>query len=94
MLLGWRNGNTCRLGGCSSHSWHFLGCGSAYGFLRFLGLRRFRHLLGGDGSSGRGRLRWLGSLGVQTVLGSVAGTDDIRPVEVMGREVIPAVADL
>jgi F420-dependent oxidoreductase-like protein len=37
-----------------------------------------------------GRLRWLGSLGVQTVLGWVVGVDDIHPIEVMGREVIPA----
>jgi alkanesulfonate monooxygenase SsuD/methylene tetrahydromethanopterin reductase-like flavin-dependent oxidoreductase (luciferase family) len=41
-----------------------------------------------------GRLRWLGSLGVQTVFGWVVGVDDIRPVEVMGHEVIPAVAEV
>ena len=41
-----------------------------------------------------GRLRWLGSLGVQTVLGWVVGVEDIQPVAVVGREVIPAVAEL
>jgi len=39
-------------------------------------------------------LRWLGSLGVQTVLGWVVGVEDIQPVAVVGREVIPAVAEL
>jgi F420-dependent oxidoreductase-like protein len=41
-----------------------------------------------------GRLRWLGSQGVQTVFGWVVGVDDIRPVEVMGHEVMPAVAEV
>ena len=41
-----------------------------------------------------GRLRWLGSLGVQTTFGWVVGMDDIRPIEIMGREVLPAAADL
>ena len=53
--------------------------------------------VGADGSKvGEllGRLRWLGALGVQTVLGWVVGVDEIGPIEVMGREVIPAVADL
>jgi alkanesulfonate monooxygenase SsuD/methylene tetrahydromethanopterin reductase-like flavin-dependent oxidoreductase (luciferase family) len=40
-----------------------------------------------------GQLRWLGSLGIQTVFGSVTGADRITPIEIMGREVIPAVAD-
>ena len=40
------------------------------------------------------QLRWLSSLGIQTVLGWVVGVDRIDPIEVMGREVIPAVADL
>jgi hypothetical protein len=31
---------------------------------------------------------------VQTVVGWVVGVDDIRPLEVMGREVIPAVAEV
>jgi F420-dependent oxidoreductase-like protein len=53
--------------------------------------------VGADGSKVPellGRLRWLGSLGVQTVFGWVVGVDDIRPIEVMGNEVIPAVAEL
>jgi hypothetical protein len=52
--------------------------------------------VGADGSNVAellGRLRWLGSLGVQTVFGWVVGVDDIRPIEVMGREVIPSVAE-
>ena len=40
------------------------------------------------------RLRWLGSLGVQTVFGWVVDVDDLQPLEVMGHEVIPAVADV
>jgi F420-dependent oxidoreductase-like protein len=53
--------------------------------------------VGADGSKVSellGRLRWLASLGVQTVFGWVVGVDDIRPVEVMGRAVIPAVAEI
>jgi F420-dependent oxidoreductase-like protein len=41
-----------------------------------------------------GQLRWLGSLGIQTVLGWVVGMEQIRPLEIMGREVIPAAAEL
>ncbi|HEV8636824.1 MAG TPA: TIGR03560 family F420-dependent LLM class oxidoreductase [Chloroflexota bacterium] len=41
-----------------------------------------------------GQLRWLAGMGVQTVFGWVVGVDQIRPIEVMGREVIPAVAEL
>jgi F420-dependent oxidoreductase-like protein len=41
-----------------------------------------------------GQLRWLASLGVETVIGWVVGVDRITPVEVMGREVIPAAAGL
>jgi len=40
------------------------------------------------------RLRWLAGMGVQTVLGWVVGMDRITPIEVMGREVIPAAAEL
>jgi F420-dependent oxidoreductase-like protein len=40
------------------------------------------------------QLRWLASMGIETVFGWVVGVDQIRPLEVMGREVIPAVADL
>jgi len=41
-----------------------------------------------------GQLRWLASLGMQTVLGVVPHVYRIMPLEVIGREVIPAVADL
>ncbi len=40
-----------------------------------------------------GQLRWLAGMGVETVFGWVVGVDRIRPLEVMGREVIPVVAD-
>ena len=40
------------------------------------------------------QLRWLASMGIQTVFGWVVGVDQITPLEIMGREVIPAVADL
>jgi F420-dependent oxidoreductase-like protein len=40
------------------------------------------------------QLRWLASLGIETVFGWVIGVDRITPLEIMGREVIPAVADL
>lgn len=40
------------------------------------------------------QLRWLASMGIQTVLGWVVGVDQITPLEIMGREVIPAVAAL
>ena len=41
-----------------------------------------------------GRLRWLAGMGVQTVIGTVPHLHRITPLEVIGREVIPAVADL
>jgi F420-dependent oxidoreductase-like protein len=41
-----------------------------------------------------GQLRWLSGMGVETVIGVVPGVDRISPLEVIGREVIPAVADL
>jgi F420-dependent oxidoreductase-like protein len=41
-----------------------------------------------------GRLRWLAGAGAETVLGRVAGEEKLTPIEVMGREVIPAVAGL
>jgi F420-dependent oxidoreductase-like protein len=41
-----------------------------------------------------GQLRWLAGLGIETVLGWVVGMDRITPLEVMGREIIPAVAEL
>ena len=40
------------------------------------------------------RLRWLAGLGVESVIGWVVGVDRIRPIEIMGREVIPAAAEL
>jgi F420-dependent oxidoreductase-like protein len=41
-----------------------------------------------------GQLRWLASLGIQTVLGVVPHVYRITPLEIIGREVLPAVADL
>ena len=41
-----------------------------------------------------GQLRWLAGMGAQTVLGWVVGMERIGPLEVMGREVIPVVAEL
>lgn len=40
-----------------------------------------------------GQLRWLSGMGIQTVIGMVPGVDRIAPLEIIGREVIPAVAD-
>ena len=39
-------------------------------------------------------LRGFAGMGIQAVIGSVPQVDRIRPVEIIGREVIPAVADL
>jgi F420-dependent oxidoreductase-like protein len=41
-----------------------------------------------------GQLRWLAGMGIQSAFGWVVGVDQITPLEIMGREVIPAVADL
>jgi len=41
-----------------------------------------------------GQLRWLASMGIQTVLGVVPQIYRIEPLRIIGREVIPAVADL
>jgi F420-dependent oxidoreductase-like protein len=41
-----------------------------------------------------GQLRWLASMGIQTVLGVVPQVYRIEPLKIIGREVIPAVADL
>jgi len=38
------------------------------------------------------KLRWLAGMGIQTVFGWVVGVDQITPIEIMGREVIPEVA--
>jgi hypothetical protein len=53
--------------------------------------------VGPDGSKVGALLDQLGGLadmGAQTVLGWVVDMDKIKPIEVMGREVIPAVAGL
>ena len=53
--------------------------------------------VGEDGSKAReliGQLRWLADMGIETVIGFVPNVDRITPLEVLGREVIPAVADL
>jgi F420-dependent oxidoreductase-like protein len=41
-----------------------------------------------------GHLRWLEGMGVQTVIGVVPRVDRITPLEIIGREVIPAAAAL
>jgi F420-dependent oxidoreductase-like protein len=41
-----------------------------------------------------GQLRWLAGMGIQTVIGFVPQVERIRPLEILGREVIPAVAGL
>jgi alkanesulfonate monooxygenase len=41
-----------------------------------------------------GQLRWLANMGIQTVHGAVPGVDRITPLQVIGREVIPAIAGL
>lgn len=41
-----------------------------------------------------GGLHWLSGMGIQTVIGSVAHVDKIKPLEIMGQKVIPAVANL
>jgi F420-dependent oxidoreductase-like protein len=52
----------------------------------------------GENGSGVGelmrRLRWLASMGIETVLGWVVGADTIKPIEIMAREVVPAAAEL
>jgi alkanesulfonate monooxygenase SsuD/methylene tetrahydromethanopterin reductase-like flavin-dependent oxidoreductase (luciferase family) len=39
-----------------------------------------------------GKLQWLAGMGIETVFGWVVGVDRIEPIEIMGREVIPAAA--
>ena len=41
-----------------------------------------------------GGLRWLSGMGVETVIGVVPNVDRITPLEIIGREVIPAITDL
>jgi F420-dependent oxidoreductase-like protein len=53
--------------------------------------------VGEDGSKAGdvvNKLRWLAGMGIQSVFGWVVGVDRITPLEVMAREVIPAVAEL
>jgi F420-dependent oxidoreductase-like protein len=53
--------------------------------------------VGEDGSKAKElieHLRGLAGMGIQTVYGAVPRVDRITPLEVIGREVIPAVADL
>jgi F420-dependent oxidoreductase-like protein len=40
-----------------------------------------------------GQLHWLSRMGVETVIGMVPGVDEISPLEIIGSEVIPAVAE-
>jgi F420-dependent oxidoreductase-like protein len=40
------------------------------------------------------KLRWLATMGIESVFGWVVGVDHITPLEVMGREVIPRAAEL
>jgi F420-dependent oxidoreductase-like protein len=52
--------------------------------------------VGPDGSKTQellGQLRWLSEMGIQTVLGWVVDVDQIIPLEIMGRDVIPVVAE-
>jgi F420-dependent oxidoreductase-like protein len=41
-----------------------------------------------------GKLQWLGGMGMETVFGWVVGVDRLKPIEIMRREVFPAVASL
>ncbi len=40
-----------------------------------------------------GQLRWLSGMGIETVIGAVPNVERITPLEIIGREVIPAVAE-
>jgi F420-dependent oxidoreductase-like protein len=57
----------------------------------------FRFDVGADGARAGeliGQLRWLAGMGVQTVIGAIPNVEQIRPIELVGRTVIPAIADL
>src|SRR5215203_4754131 len=41
-----------------------------------------------------GQLRWLAGMGIETIIGFVPGVDRITPLEIIGRDIIPAVADV
>jgi F420-dependent oxidoreductase-like protein len=40
-----------------------------------------------------GQLRWLSDMGIETVIGVVPNVDRIEPLEIIGRKIVPAVAD-
>ncbi|APA94398.1 TIGR03560 family F420-dependent LLM class oxidoreductase [Nocardia seriolae] len=48
---------------------------------------------GGGVAQVLGQLKWLADMGIDLVIARVAGVDDISPLEVLGREVVPAVAE-
>ena len=57
----------------------------------------FRFDIGEDGSKVDeliGQLRWLAGMGIQSVFGAVPRAHQITPLKVLGREVIPAVAEI
>ncbi|MGE0492961.1 MAG: TIGR03560 family F420-dependent LLM class oxidoreductase [Vulcanimicrobiota bacterium] len=39
------------------------------------------------------KLKWMAGLGIETVFGWVVGADRLEPIQILGREVIPAVAE-
>ncbi len=41
-----------------------------------------------------GRLRWLKGMGIETVIGSVKDVGTIEPLRILGRELIPAAAEV
>jgi F420-dependent oxidoreductase-like protein len=41
-----------------------------------------------------GQLRWLAGMGIDMVIGFVPNVDEISPLEIIGEEIIPAVADV
>jgi F420-dependent oxidoreductase-like protein len=41
-----------------------------------------------------GQLRWLSGMGIETVIGFVPGVDRITPLEIIGEQIIPVVAEL
>jgi F420-dependent oxidoreductase-like protein len=40
-----------------------------------------------------GQLRWLSDMGIETVIGVVPNVDRIEPLEIIGRKIVPVVAD-
>jgi len=41
-----------------------------------------------------GRLHWLAGMGIQTVIGSVKDVSHLKPLEILGERVVPAIANL